>query len=72
MAEGDWNQMAIHVQAELERLASGQDRIEGRIIQLEISLAALRTEIKVKSGVWGMIGAAIPIAILLAVELLKA
>lgn len=66
-SEDGWDQWAVYVLKELERLneSSVAQRREMSLIRAEI--AAL----KVKAGFWGAAGAAIPVLVLLAVQLLS-
>ena len=64
---GTWNKWSKHVLLELKRLGECQ-KTHGEL------LVSIRTEIatlKVKSGVWGLLGGAIPVAIGLAIWLFK-
>lgn len=45
--------------------------IEDKILSLEIKFASLATEFKFKSGIWGLIGGAIPIMIAIGVYAIK-
>lgn len=45
------------------------DDIDGKVDKIFITLAELKTELKLKSGVWGFIGGAIPVLITLAIAL---
>ena len=61
-----WREWSKYVLKELERL---NELMEGT----RHDVAALRTEVamlKVKSGLWGAVGAAVPIGIMLAVQIL--
>lgn len=62
-----WDEWSVHVRAELERMSKGQECIMQKINDLRIQVAML----KVKSGVWGAVGAMIPIALLLLIQYVK-
>ncbi len=62
-----WDKQALFVRKELERLSNGQDCIVQKINDLRVQVAML----KVKSGVWGAMGACIPVAILLIIQLMN-
>lgn len=59
-----WDQQALYVRKELERLSKGQDLIFKKMNDITVQIAML----KVKSGVWGLVGACIPISLLLLIE----
>lgn len=54
-----WQDWAEHVLAELERLSSKQDDIQQELTSIREAIA----ELKVKAGIWGLIGGAIPVTI---------
>lgn len=61
-----WTKWGKHVLKELERQDSTDVDIVSRVNKLEIDQAVL----KMKSGIWGAIGASIPIIIAIAIWLL--
>lgn len=69
--ENGWNEWSRHVLAELKRLSDGQDRYQEKtdlaFMELKVEIAKL----KVKSGIWGLMGGAIPVGIGLLVWLLQ-
>lgn len=54
-----WDVWSKHVLKELERLNECYEGIAGEITQVRVEIATL----KVKSGIWGLVGGAIPVAI---------
>lgn len=64
MSDG-WESYSKLVLAELTRLNKCLNSTKEELIQVRIELAAM----KIRAGVWGMIGAAIPILIALAIGL---
>ena len=62
-----WDQQALYVREELKRLSKGQDLIFQKMNEINVQIAML----KVKSGVWGAMGACIPIGILLVAQWVK-
>ena len=54
-----WDQWGIHILEELKRLSIGIEDMKTDLSSLKQEIAML----KVKSGVWGCIGALIPITI---------
>ena len=67
MSDGPWSQWAKHVLAELKRHNENQTKIFERMEDIGKEIAGL----KVKSGVWGLVGGLIPVAIVIAVLLIK-
>ena len=65
--ENGWNEWSRHVLAELERLNSWSAEIANRQTTILVQISAL----KVKSGIWGLIGGAIPVIIGLAIWAIK-
>ena len=66
-APNDWNEYRALVLHELENLNKAVDALEVERINVREEIAKL----KVKSGIWGMIGGAIPVLIGIALWLLK-
>lgn len=62
-----WKEWSKYVLKELERISDQQTKIEKDIHNISIEIAML----KVKSGVWGLIGGALPVGVFLFVEFLK-
>ena len=62
-----WQSWSNHVLLELERLSTAYESMGKDITKITVEIAML----KVKSGVWGAAGAAIPVAIGLAIMFLK-
>jgi len=67
-----WNEWKQHVLAVLDELKSSNESMKDRIDSMHIEvldrIAEINIEIaglKVKSGVWGVIGGIIPVAILI-------
>ncbi len=67
-----WGEWSRHVLAELERLDRSVKEVDACGRRLEAELASLRAEVRVKSGVWGLLGGAIPVIIALLVKYLSA
>ena len=62
-----WDMWRIHVLKELERL-NKSDGEQGKILTTIVAeIAALKT----KAGVWGAVGAAIPVCVFLVMEFLR-
>jgi hypothetical protein len=57
-----WNEWSRHVLAELERLNGCYDKMNTQLGKIHVEIAML----KVKSGIWGAIGGAIPVIVLIA------
>lgn len=60
---GSWTEWAAHVLRELKRLDGSIERLEELLTQIRINQAQLQ----VKSGIWGALGASVPILISMAV-----
>ena len=58
-----WNKWSKHVIVELERLNGCYTTLDNKLDDVRIEIAKL----KVKAGVWGAFGGAIPVAIALGV-----
>lgn len=69
--DNGWEEYRMFVTAELDRLsgevAGLREALAESTSQLREAIAALRAQ----SGVWGLLGGAIPVAIMLAVQLLR-
>lgn len=63
-----WNNNTI---AELEKLNISLTAIEKRLGKFEIDFAVLKTEFKFKSGIWGLVGSAVPVIIGLGIWVLR-
>ena len=57
MAPSDWSQWEKYVVEQLKSHEEDHDEIQKALVQIRIDIAML----KVKSGIWGAIGASIPI-----------
>ena len=58
-ATNGWERWSNYVLQELKRLNSGLEGVNKELIAVRVEIATL----KVKSGLWGMAGASIPILI---------
>jgi hypothetical protein len=61
-----WSVWSKHVLIELERLNKGQSELQKCLNEVKMEVNML----KVKAGVWGAISGAIPIIILLAIQVM--
>jgi hypothetical protein len=73
-----WEKWSNYVIAELKRIGNTQeymkekqDSMNNTVTELRISVAKLDTQFKVKSSIWGLIGGALPIIIILGIWLIK-
>jgi len=66
-AEDSWEQWQIFVLKELERLNTNYEALRKETGKIHTEVATL----KVKAGMWGAVGAAIPVLLMLAVQLLR-
>lgn len=73
--EDTWQEWSRHVLAELKRLNDTIQAVDDKIDKLkDEQVSPLKIELamlKVKSGFWGMIGGAIPVILMVLVEILK-
>lgn len=58
-----WSEWGRHVLSELERLGSAYEGLRGEIQKIHVEIAQL----KVKSGMWGVLGGLIPVVIALGI-----
>jgi len=63
----DWNEWRKFVLAELKRLGEGLESLGKSVGRLRVEVAML----KVKSGIWGVIGGSIPVVVMLILWYLK-
>lgn len=66
MPPNDWKEWSKFVLAELQRLGEQNEKIGQAVSNIRVEISIL----KVKSGVWGLIGGLIPVTIMLAIQLL--
>lgn len=76
-SEDGWDQWAVYVLKELERLNGNYEalRVEFSTVRTEIQkeISTVHTEIatlKARAGLWGAVGAAIPVLLMLAIQLM--
>ncbi len=62
-----WEKWGMHIKLELERFEIAINNMATKIEDLHIDVSAL----KIKAGVWGLIGGLIPAVILVLIVLLK-
>ncbi len=65
--ENGWNEWSKHVLRELVRLNACYETLDTRLNDVRLEIVQL----KVKSGIWGLVGGAIPVVVLLAFLILK-
>jgi len=77
VGEDGWDQWAIFVLKELERLNIHYEALRTVIDEIHIELikdiGQVHTEIamlKVKAGLWGAVGAAVPVLLMLAIQIM--
>ena len=67
MNDGDgWEEWRKYILLELKRLNTAYESLQNNVNKISQEIAAL----KVKSGVWGLIGGLIPVIIMLVIYLL--
>jgi len=67
VGEDTWMEYRKHVIKELERLNTNYEHLLNEVITLKVDIGALN----VKAGIWGLMGAAIPVSLMIIVEFLK-
>lgn len=65
--EDSWGEYRQLVLKELERLNDNYETLMKEVISIKVEIGALN----VKAGIWGLTGAAIPVALMLIVEFIK-
>jgi len=68
---GTWNEWARFVIEELKRLDKETEDLDSEIKTLGKKIVKIETELRIKSGVWGLLGGIIPSTILIIVYVLK-
>ena len=66
VGEDGWDQWAVYVLKELERLNIHYEALREEFSKVHAEIATL----KAKAGMWGAIGAAIPVLLMLAIQLM--
>ncbi len=66
-----WTKWSQYVLKELESLNEYNKSFDKRLRNIETGLASLKTEFKVKSGIYGLVGSAIPVVIGLGIWALR-
>ena len=64
---GDWEQYQKYVLNELQRHNKLLEKVSDKLSKVDSEIATL----KVKSGLWGMLGATVPLAIAMSFKLLN-
>jgi len=63
---GEWHEWSNHVLADLKRLEQSSNQISIQLQKIEIEIATL----KVKSGIFGAVGASIPVVAMILYDLI--
>lgn len=66
MPKGNWEEWKNHVLEELVDLKGQHGKIQDSLTALHIDMATL----KVKAGIWGLVGGAIPVLVGVAVQII--
>lgn len=66
-----WDRYQIYVVRKLESLSGANKEQFKRLRGIEVSLVELRTELKLKAGIWGALAGAIPVLVVIAIWMLK-
>lgn len=65
--ENGWHESQKLVLSEIRRVSKWCEKLDDRMISVQIEIAQL----KIKAGVWGLVGGLIPVAIAIGLILLK-
>lgn len=66
-----WDQWRNKVLADLKAINAKIDRIDGALDRVRIDLAVTRTELRIKSGLWGALGGLVPVLMALLIWLVR-
>jgi len=69
--ENEWEQWSVYVLKELERLNDCYSSLDTKVNKISTDIATLKSEVRMKGGVWGALGAMVPICIILLIWLVK-
>lgn len=67
----DWGAWSHHVLIELKRLNTNQESMDKDISEKLTSMKIEISQLQVKAGIWGAIGGAIPVIVVLLFKLLN-
>lgn len=70
-APDGWDEWRNKVLGDLDGIKLKIDRIDAMVDEVRIDIATTRTELRIKSGLWGALGGMIPILIGLLIWLVK-
>ena len=71
MENDTWKEWSKHVLAELKRLSNKSDRLDEKLDNRLTQVAVEIAKLKVKAGIWGVLGGAMPVIIGLLIWLLE-
>lgn len=66
-----WSQWSIFVLKELERLTECIKQVETTVNEIHTELQVHKEQFRQKASVWGLVGGAIPVAIMIGVYVIK-
>jgi len=70
-----WGPWSEHVLYQIEHQAACHDELDKKVDKMDVAfnveIAKLKTELRLKAGIWGLIAGAIPVAIALLVLLVS-
>jgi len=67
--DDNWSEWSHHVLKELKRLNDWIASVDGKLDKFQLEMVREITALKVKAGIWGLVGGAIPVAIGIAIWL---
>jgi len=71
VSENSWYVWSKHVLMQLEKDTACLTDIKKELAEIKVEMARLKVKIGLFSGIWGAIGGAIPVAIALALWVIK-
>jgi len=71
MPNDDWEKWSVFVLKELERLNDCYEESRKELTRIGNEITTLKTEMKIKGGIWGAIGAMVPICVGLLIYLAR-
>ena len=63
MENDTWKEWSRHVLAELKRLSDDYDHLDAKLDDRLTQVAVEIAKLKVKAGIWGVLGGALPVLI---------
>lgn len=71
MTQDDWTHYSMHILNELDRLNKQQEELANQVTNLRIQISQIDTAFKIKSGIWGLMGGAVPVIVSLLIWMFR-